>query len=632
MNEPSPISTAQISEPDLQARLERAEETLRAIRHGEVDALIVHDASADAQVFTLSSADRPYRLFVDNMRDGAATVSEGGIILYANLSLAEMTGCPLVELIGSPVAGLLADGAVAALAAVSGESGGTVEVEIVTGRSKHIPVRINSSRLGVGDQVVLCLTFADLSQRNAHKREINRIQAQRLLELERGQTALTQQATHDALTGLANRTLIVDRIAQALAVVSRSREAIGLIFVDLDRFKTVNDTRGHASGDVVLRQIASRLAAAVRPMDSVSRLGGDEFVVLLPGLGGSEDAVLIAERIAAGIGTPIELDHGSVTLTASIGLALATAHGDGKDLSVDGLIQRADAAMYHAKALGGSRVELFELGVTPSVFETDRETWVARIHDALENDRFELHAQPIIDLSSGATVKHELLLRLRGDDGQLIPPLAFLPTAERCGLIGAIDQWVIEHAARLAGSGQRVAVNLSAASVADPAMIRKIEQELRRHEADPATITFEITETAVMQNLDHGQRFAERMVALGCSFALDDFGTGFSSFTYLKRLPVQYLKIDIEFVRDVTHSQHDRAVVSAIVALARGFGQETIAEGVEDAETIQVLQDLGVTFAQGYLFGRPSPIGADERLAAAVLPGAATASAALEPA
>jgi diguanylate cyclase (GGDEF)-like protein/PAS domain S-box-containing protein len=599
--------------PDLQARLSRAEETLRAIRCGEVDALVVHDQGPDAQVFTLSSADRPYRLFVDNMRDGAATVSPAGIILYANLSLAELTGRPLVDLIGSPVAALLADGGPGALETISGPFGGTIEAEMVTARSTRIPVRINTSSLDVGDQVVICLTFADLTQRNAHKREIQRLQTERMRELERGQHALTQQATHDALTGLANRTLLVDRVAQALALASRSGESVGLIFVDLDRFKDVNDTRGHAAGDLVLRQIASRLETAVRPMDSVCRLGGDEFVVLLSSLTSTRDAVHVAERIAAGITEPIELGHGAVTLGASIGLAVA-APVNGAELTVDGLIHQADSAMYHSKSLGGSQIQVFELGVTPTVFEADRESWVARIHDALENDRFVLHAQPIIDLATRAIVQHELLLRMRDHDDGLIAPLAFLPTAERCGLIGAIDQWVIGRAIRLARSGQCVAINLSAASAADPAVLTAIERELGRHNADPAAIVFEITETAVMQNIDHGRRFAEHMVALGCSFALDDFGTGFASFTYLKRLPVQYLKIDLEFVRDVRRSQRDRAVVSAIVGLARGFGQQTIAEGVEDEETAQILHGLGVTFAQGYLFGRPSPIGEDERL------------------
>ncbi len=593
--------------PDLEARLVEAEETLRAIRSGEVDALVVHEV-ADAQVFTLSSADRPYRMFVENMRDGAATLSESGIVLWANLSLATLLARPLAQVIGSPVASLIAPEDLDALRSISGPTGGTIEVSLVSDSGSRVPVRLNTSALDVDAHVVLCLTFADLTQQNSHILEIERLQDERMRELERSQDALTQQATHDALTGLANRVLLIDRIIQALALAERAGTSIGLIFVDLDGFKKINDTRGHAGGDAVLQQVAFRLKHAVRPMDSVARLGGDEFVVLLPALESAADAIGVADRVAAQIDLPIKLEHGSVSLTASIGISIADPAAVGRDYTTDRLISQADTAMYHAKSSGGARTELFRPGITPTAFEADRETWVARIHEALDEDRFLLHAQPIIDLATGDIVQHELLLRLRGPDGQLIPPLDFLPTAERCGLIGEIDQWVIRQATRVAARGGPVTVNLSAASAADPMVLDLIEAEIRRHETDPSKITFEITETAVMQNVERGQLFAARMVALGCSFALDDFGTGFASFTYLKHLPVHYLKIDIEFVRGLCQSQRDRSIVSAIVALAQGFEQQTIAEGVETEETAAVLRDLGVDFAQGYLFGRPAPL------------------------
>jgi diguanylate cyclase (GGDEF)-like protein len=603
----SPARQAAVDVEELQARLLAAEETLRAIRSGEVDALVVQDRSPDAQVFTLSSADRPYRRFVENMRDGAATLSESGVVLYANLSLAALVARPLAQVIGSPIGSLIVGGGVCALRAVSGPTGGSTEADLITSSGDRVSVRITASTLDVDSQVVLCVTFADLTQQNAHKREIDELQAERVRELEQAQDALTQQATHDALTGLANRTVLIDRITQSLALAERSHTPIGLIFLDLDGFKEINDTRGHGAGDAVLCQIAGRLQNAVRPMDSVSRLGGDEFVVLLPGLASSQDALTVAERIASEVELPIKLDHGSVTVTTSIGIAVADSATLVRAPSADGLIQQADTAMYHAKSLGGARAELFEEGITPTSFEADRETWVVRIRQALDEERFVLHAQPIVDLTTRATVRHELLLRLRGDDRKLIAPLAFLPTAERCGLIGEIDQWVIRQAVKIAATGQPVAVNLSSASAADPVVIDLIEHELTRHKTETRNIMFEITETAVMQNIDRGRRFAERMVALGCSFALDDFGTGFASLTYLKRLPVQYLKIDIEFVRDVAGNERDRSVVSAIVALARGFGQQTIAEGVENEENAAVLRDLGVTLAQGYLFGPPAP-------------------------
>jgi diguanylate cyclase (GGDEF)-like protein/PAS domain S-box-containing protein len=614
-----PAGPPRIVGSDVHARLVEAEETLRAIRSGEVDALVLHDSSPDPQVFTLSSADRPYRMFVENMRDGAATLSESGIVLYANRSLAALVARPLAQLIGSPVTSLIADEDITALEAISGRTGGTIEANLATSRGERVPVRITTSTLDVDAQAVLCVTFADLTQQTAHKLEIDRLQASRVLELEQAQDTLTQQATHDALTGLGNRTLLIDRIILALGLAERSEDSIGLIFVDLDDFKGVNDTRGHAAGDAVLCEVAQRLQNAVRPMDSVSRLGGDEFIVLLPALTTPDDALNVAQRIASEIDPPIKLSRGSVSVTASIGIAVGDPADHEGERTATRLIHQADAAMYHAKSLGGSQAELFQPGITPTGYDADLETWGARIHEALDKDHFVLHAQPIVDLATGATVQHELLLRLRDRGERLIAPMTFLPTAERCGLIGEIDQWVIRQAAQIAAHGQPVAVNLSAASAADPEVLELIESELRKRGTDPSNFMFEITETAVMQNMGRGRRFAERMVALGCSFALDDFGTGYGSFTYLKHFPAKYLKIDIEFVRDLLHSQRDRSVVSAIVALAAGFGQQTIAEGVEDQETASVLRDLGVTFGQGYLFGRPAPFAAAARISAALI-------------
>jgi diguanylate cyclase (GGDEF)-like protein/PAS domain S-box-containing protein len=598
---------------DILARLMEAEETLRAIRNGEVDALVVQDHSPTAQVFTLSSADRPYRRFVENMRDGAATVSESGTILYANHRLAELLACPLTRLIGSRIPSFINERDRRALRAISGQDGGTIEIELVDSNGRELPVRVSTSTLDVDSENLLCLTFADLTETNAHLLEIERlgqVQAARMLELEHAQAALTEQATHDALTGLPNRHLLIDRLRQALALAQRAQTATGLIFIDLDGFKQINDTRGHDAGDSVLREIAKRLEHAVRPMDSVSRLGGDEFVVLLPVVGTPKDAVRVADRIATQIDTPLTLAAETLTLTASIGISLIDHTQLGGDPDPDRLLQQADTAMYHAKSLGGSQTQLFDASITPSMLVADRDPWVARIRQALDQDRFVIHAQPIIELATVSVVQHELLLRLLDHDDKLIPPLAFLPTAERCGLIKEIDLWVIKQAARLASNGRPVAVNLSASSAGSPIALDLIKAELRDHKTDPTNLVFELTETAVMQSLDRGKSFAEHLVKLGCQLALDDFGTGFASFTYLKQLPVRFLKIDIEFVRDLRNSRRDRSVVTAIVSLAEGFGLQTIAEGVEDEPTAAILRELGVTFAQGYLYGRPAPIAA----------------------
>ncbi|MCW3065178.1 MAG: domain S-box protein [Solirubrobacterales bacterium] len=596
----------------LRARLAEAEETLRAIRQGEIDAFALQDGSSGTQLFTLSGADRPYRMFVENMRDGAATVSASGIVLYANRRLGELLARDLPDLIGSPVASLVADGDRAAFRAISGRAGpgGTIEVDLLDSGEKRIPVRVNTWTLDVDFAELLCLTFADLTEQNAQKHEIDRLgraQAARMRELEYAQTALTKQATHDSLSGLPNRMLLVDRINQSLAHANRSQTSTGLIFLDLDLFKEINDAHGHAAGDSVLREVAERLVGAVRPMDTVSRLGGDEFVVLLPALKTSLDAVAVGTRITAALEVPIAHGQGVVSVTASMGIAVSDHTLTESELDPERLLAQADTAMYFAKSLGGSHTELFD-GSTPHALKAEPDNWVAVIREALDEERFLLYAQPIVELATGAIVQEELLLRMRDSEGNIIPPLAFLPTAERCGLISEIDRWVITEATRLAASGRALSVNLSAGSAGDLGMLSLIERQLRKHGTDPGNLVFEITETAVMQNVDRARLFAEYMVGLGCQFALDDFGTGFASFTYLKRLPVQYLKIDIEFVRDLSRSDRDMSVVKAIVALARDFGQRTIAEGVEDEQTAEVLRRLGVDLAQGYLFGRPRPI------------------------
>jgi diguanylate cyclase (GGDEF)-like protein/PAS domain S-box-containing protein len=551
-------------------------------------------------------------MFVENMRDGAASVSESGIVLYANPGLAELLALSVQQIIGSPITSLIADHNVSALQAISRRgAGGMIETDLLGKDGMRIPVRVSTSTLDVDSRELLCMTFADLTQQHAKRREIDGLglaQAERMRELERAQAVLTEQATHDALTGLPDRNLLIARLIQALELAKRLGKSTGLIFVDLDRFKGINDTSGHAAGDSVLREIAKRLVTAVRPMDTVCRLGGDEFVVLLPALQSALDAVDLATRVAAVTDAPIMLDDRLVPVTASIGISVSDPALSESDPDPDTMLQQADSAMYHAKARGGSRTEFFAIGRTPTVVQADRKMWIARIREALDKDRFVLHAQPIVELSGGAVVKQELLLRMRDHDGQLIAPLAFLPTAERCGLIGEIDQWVIAQATSLAAGGKMVGVNLSATSAGDPRVLDLIKRELCRHQADPRNLMFEITETAVIQNIDRARLFAEHLGALGCQFALDDFGTGFASFTYLKQLPVHYLKIDIDFVRDLYHNQRDMLVVRAIVALARDFGQQTIAEGVEDEQTADLLRELGVTFAQGYLFGRPGPI------------------------
>jgi EAL domain-containing protein (putative c-di-GMP-specific phosphodiesterase class I) len=346
-------------------------------------------------------------------------------------------------------------------------------------------------------------------------------------------------------------------------------------------------------------------------------LGGDEFVVVLPELEGVSDAISTSKRITAMLEAPLEISGRPfpMTMSASIGITICDPAVAGLDGSADRLLREADTAMYMAKRLGGSRTEVFDAQSMTAYPDRNRDTWITRIREALDDGRFVLHAQPIVELATGVVVQHELLLRMRDQDGGLISPLAFLPSAERSGLIIEIDEWVIATAAELAARGPTLDVNLSAASTGEPHMLRLIERQLEAHNTDPGNLVFEITETAVIKDIERARDFADRLVALGCRVALDDFGTGFATLTHLKQLPAHYLKIDIDFVRNLTTSNRDTAVIRAIVALAADFGQQTVAVGVEDDRTASLLLDLGVTHAQGYLFGRPTPL-ADETLAA----------------
>ena len=345
----------------------------------------------------------------------------------------------------------------------------------LTSAGRRVPVRINASALHIDEQELLCLTFADLTQQNTQKHEIARLglaQADRMRELELAQAALTEQATHDPLTGLPNRSLIIDRLSQALALASRLGRATGLIFVDLDSSRRSTTPAVTRPEMPCSRRSAARLLGAVRPMDSVSRLGGDEFVVLVPALDGADGALNVARR---GLPTSIECaDPAQPRLrerrSASIGISISAAREHAADPEPDRLLRQADTAMYHAKSLGG-RAPSCLMRADPTVLQTDREMWIERIRHALDADRFVLHGQPIVELATGRIVQHELLLRMRDGTGGLIPPLSFLPTAERCGLIHEIDQWVISRAIPMAADGLAVSVNLSAASAGDPRVI-----------------------------------------------------------------------------------------------------------------------------------------------------------------
>ena len=412
---------------DLLVRLAEAEDTLRAIGAGEVDAFVVSSGPV-RRVFSLSSADRPYRMFVENMRDGAATLSADGLILYANRRLAELLSCSREAIVGQPLARFLAGGAGRSSAEMQrpAGSGATVECDLLDVDGGLVPVQIGvSTLLGDNDDPLNCLTFTDLSAHRTKDLEIARLgraQAERMADLERAQAALTEQATHDALTGLPNRALVVDRIEQALSLARRSGRCTAVFFVDLDRFKQVNDTLGHAAGDAVLCNAARTLVEVVRSSDTVARIGGDEFVVLVPDVDSRLHAVELSTRLVRELCRRRSGADDGERMAASIGVSVSQG-GRG---TAEALLDEADTAMYQAKSRGGGRAEVFDVALGRQLRE--RSSARRMLQEALDDHRVVVHYQPLVDLASGTVAGFEGLARILQRNGTFLPPAAFIPS------------------------------------------------------------------------------------------------------------------------------------------------------------------------------------------------------------
>ena len=429
-----------------------------------------------------------------------------------------------------------------------------------------------------------------------------------ITERKRFESELQHLADHDALTGLFNRRRFDEELSRELARAARYDEPGALLVFDLDNFKYVNDTLGHQAGDQVVMSVAAVLRKRLRETDVVSRLGGDEFAVLLPHTEPEQAKAVAADLLRAVRDHEAPAGGRSMRMTTSLGVAHFPEHG----VSAEELLAAADMAMYAAKEGGRDRMSIFEPG---SSGETrDSASWIDRIRRALDEDRFELHCQPILDLREGEVSQHELLIRMVGEEGELIPPAAFLGVAERFGLVQSIDRWVVAQAIRLmerelrTGHELRLEVNLSGRSVDDRELPALIQEELGKTSVNPDNLILEITETALITNMADARRFAETLTRVGCRFALDDFGAGFGSYYYLKHLPLHYLKIDGDFIRALPTSMTDQLMVKAMVQVAKGLGMKTIAEFVGNEETLVFLREYGVDYAQGFHVGKPEPV------------------------
>lgn len=436
------------------------------------------------------------------------------------------------------------------------------------------------------------------------------VQIQDITARKRSEAELVYLANHDPLTELYNRRRFRAELDRELLEASRYGTGGALLFLDLDGFKYVNDSLGHAAGDAVLQNLAGLFRQRVRSDGILARLGGDEFAILLPHTGGDQAQAVAGQLLDLLREHTIVFAGQPVRMTTSIGVALYPRHGS----TADELLASADLAMYQAKETGRNAVCLYASEQGGQAQMAARLTWEQRIRDALQRERFVLHFQPITSLKDQRIAQYEVLLRMLGDDHQLIPPGEFLEVAEGTGLIHAIDRWVVRQAIHLIAEQQRAGralsleVNLSGKAFVDAELLPMIKRELAITGVDPARLVLEITETAAIADMDKARGFIDTLTGLGCRFALDDFGTGFSSFSYLKHLPVHYLKIDGSFVRNLQHDSVDQHLVKGMVEVARGLGKQTIAEFVEDEATVRLLREYGVDFAQGYYVGRPGPL------------------------
>jgi diguanylate cyclase (GGDEF)-like protein/PAS domain S-box-containing protein len=415
-------------------------------------------------------------------------------------------------------------------------------------------------------------------------------------------------ARYDGLTGLPNRNMFVDELERTLARAHRHGERFALFFIDLDRFKNINDSLGHGAGDQLLKVMATRLRDLLRESDLVARLGGDEFVVLLDGTVGATALAHVARKALAAIGEPVAIDARSYQVTGSIGISLYP--DDGADAAT--LLKNADAAMYLAKDRGKNNYQFYTAQLAAQ--SAQQFALEADLRASLQRDELQLHYQPKVRMGDGSLVGMEALLRWQHPQRGLLAPGAFIALAEDSGLIVPIGQWVLAAACRQVRAWRdaglqvpRCAINLSARQFVNDTLVDEVRDALAAHALEPDALEVEITESVLMSDPQRANRTLQGLHALGVHIAIDDFGTGYSSLAYLKRFPAQTVKIDRSFVKGLPQDRDDAAITQAVIAMAHSLGLDVVAEGVETQEQLDFLRQLGCDQAQGYFIGRPMP-------------------------
>jgi diguanylate cyclase (GGDEF)-like protein/PAS domain S-box-containing protein len=544
----------------------------------------------------LRDAQERFRSAFDHAPIGMALTSLDGRFFRVNRALAQMLGRPEDQLEGASVVALthIEDRDVSTeemrRVVADGETGYKLEKRYIhaDGRPVWVKVSVSLVRDHEGCPLYFVSQIEDITERRANG------------EL------LAHQAIHDPLTGLPNRLLFVDRLRRSLAEAD-STNRVAVLFLDLDHFQVVNDSLGHPTGDRLLVAIADRLRAALRPRDVIARFGGDEFTVLCTEVADERAARLLAHRITSSVSQPIALSEGEVFMTVSVGIALS----GGELETPETLLRNADAAMYRAKEQGRARAEVYESEVHDRAVHDLRTG--NELHRALERGELRMHYQPIIGLETGTVKGFEALLRWEHPERGLVGPDEFVGLAEETGLVVPIGSWALEESCRQArawheaGADVTMSVNLSPRQLAEPSLPDDVGRVLRATGVRPDAIWLEITESTLMRDAEATVRALGSLRALGVHLAVDDFGTGYSSMTYLKRFPVEALKVDRSFVDGLGREPDDSAICTAVVSLAHALGLRAVAEGVETPEQLAELRTLGCELAQGYLFGKPQP-------------------------